>query len=165
MKKSILFWMSAMLMLSVGMVGCSNDEENIDETANISRGSNVMTMEEYKNVIIGKYQLQTYCTGWSPLTEAEPDELTLELDKDGMVTVNAKDDKFSFLFTTGTYRYTFKEVTPIKGKESMTILEIGESPNQSQYSFLYNDYNGDTMLRLWEYGVFDGLECNFKKVE
>ena len=165
MKKGILFWMGTLLMLSFGMISCSNDEENIDETANISRGNDVDALDKKQENIMGKWQLQTYYTGWTPTMEAEPDELTLEFDKDGMVTVNAKDDKFSFLFTTGTYRYTFKEVTPIKGKESMTILEIGESPNQSQYSFLYNDYNGDTMLRLWEYGVFDGLECNFKKVE
>ena len=165
MKKSILFWISALLMLSVGTISCSNDDESTDETTDVSRGNDVDALDKKQENIIGKWQLQSYYTGWKPLTEAEPDELTLEFDKDGMVTVNAKDDKFSFLFTTGTYRYTFKEVTPIKGKESMTILEIGESPNQVQYSFSYYDYNGDTMLKIWMYDFFDGLECNFKKVE
>ena len=43
MKKSFLLWMSAMLMLSVGMVSCSSDDddENINETTDVNRSGDV----------------------------------------------------------------------------------------------------------------------------
>ena len=163
MKKSVLLWMSAMLMLSVGMVGCSNDEENIDETANVSRGSNVMTMEEYKKLIIGEWQLLNCRGGYLSINEdVEPGEVTLTFTKDGVVMINNDKKKYHFPFLTGSYEYSFDERIPYnKLKEPSTILVIGDNPVFSDYYFSYD--NGIILLSPFE--TMDGYDYRLKKVE
>lgn len=165
MNKSFLFWMIAMLMLSVGMVGCSSsDDENIDETVNVSRGSNVMTMEEYKNIIIGEWQLFNCSGGYITINEdVEPGEVTLTFTKDGVVMINNIDDKkYHFPYSTGSYEYSFKEIViPNKSKESRTVLVIDSNFLISDYDFYYND----DILILSPHGVACFYEYRLKKVE
>ena len=168
MKKSFLLWMSAMLMLSVGMVSCSSDDddENINETTDVNRSGDVEVLDENHKFIVGEWQLRNYYSGWGiSNAEADPSKLTLTFNKDGKVTINVNDEILSSLFPTGTFKYSFEEKTLIKGKEPIPALVIGESPYEYLYSFIYSEYEGDELLRLWEYCAYDGLECNFKKVK
>ena len=143
MKKSILLWMSAMLMLSVGMMSCSEDEA-LDEN--------------HKN-IIGEWQLLNYRGGFSPINvDLEPGEVMVTFTKDGVVRVNGKEGNYGFPLLTGTYNYSFEEKTPYKAKESTTVLVISSSINDYYFHF------EDGMLLLSD-GVYDGFEYKFKKVE
>ena len=154
-------------MLSVGMMSCSNDDGDIiNENTDLINDGDFEALDENHKFIVGEWQLQSYYSGWGmSVAEADPSKLTITFNKDGKVTVNVNDEIFSSLFPTGTYKYSFVEKTLINGKEPIPALVIGESHYEYYYSFIYSEYEGDEVLRLWDYGFFDGLECNFKKVE
>ena len=161
MKKSILLWISAVLMLSVGMMSCSNDDENTDETAGISRGGDVEALDENHKNILGEWQLLYYRGGNIAIQgTVEPGEVTATFTKDGVVKIN-NDKNYPFPYATGSYEYSFEEMTPYKANESRTVLVIGESTAFTQYTFVFDD----GMLRLWQYDCYDGFDYTFKKVK
>ena len=163
MKKSILFCMSALLMLSVSMISCSNDDESIDEMTDVSRGDDVDALDKKQEDIMGEWQLVNCRGGYASINEdVEPGEITLTFNKDGVVMINNIDEKkYHFPYSTGSYEYTFKEMTPYKSKESRTVLVIDSNFLISDYDFYYDD----DMLILSPYEVVDFYDYRLKKVE
>ena len=153
MKKSFLLWMIAMLVLSVGMVGCSNDDDGID----------FESLDDNHKNIIGEWQLVNCQGGYCPINEdVEPGEVTVTFNKNGVMRIkyNDNDKRYHFPYSTGSYEYYFKDVMPDYAKEPITILVIGDNPILSHYEFWYE--NG--ILLLSPYGSFDGINFRLKKV-
>ena len=163
MKKSILFCMSALLMLSVSMISCSNDDESIGEMTDVSRGDDVDALDKKQEDIMGKWQLVNCRGGYASINEdVEPGDVTLTITKEGVGMINnIEDKKYHFPYSTGSYEYTFKEMTPYKSKESRTVLVIDSNFLISDYDFYYDD----DMLILSPYEVVDFYDYRLKKVE
>ena len=169
MKKSILLWMSAVLMLSVGMMSCSNDDDDsTKETVDLNGGSsdavdNDGVIDENHKNIIGEWQLLNYHGGCYATVHMsfEPGEVTVTFAKDGVVTINGKEGYYGFPVLTGTYNYSFEEVIPYKAKEPITLLAI--SP-YSIIEYYYFHFENGTLV-LSDYGCSGPYEYNFKKVK
>ena len=150
MKKSFLLWMIAMLMLSVGMTGCSSDDDGID----------FESLDDNHKNIIGEWQLVNYYSTWVLTTDVEPGEVTLTFNKNGVVRINNNDNKYAFFHPTGSYEYYFKEVMPDYAKEPRTILVIDSNFLISDYGFYY-----DNDLLILSDRAYDGFNYRLKKVE
>lgn len=156
MKKSILFCMSALLMLSVGMTGCSSDDDGIDYES---------LDDNHKN-IIGEWQLLYYKNGLN-YRQLDSGEVTLTFTKNEIVKVkgaNAENEYNFFPIQSGCFKYYFEEVTLGKAKEPITYLMVDKSSGDftSKYNFSFED----GWLVLWDIDIYDGgYEYRLKKVE
>ena len=130
MKKSFLLWMIAMLMLSVGMTGCSSDDET-DSSDNL----------------FGTWELQKSMTGIDDnmITKGET---VIKFQEDGALLITSKSsyEWDAYFLPTGNYKYkiTSNNIV-ISGEDCLgsfeyqmdnNILElhsIGMEPTQDSY--------------------------------
>lgn len=98
MKKRILMVMSAVLMMAVGVCGCSSDDDE-----ELLRGKDVV-YEENPTTLDGVWHMVQFSNGWGKLTDYNGGEVALKIDeaKKTIKVVNKLDGVF---IPSGDYIY------------------------------------------------------------
>ena len=113
------------------------------------------TFDNYREDIIGTWQLVCSSGGWTPRVNYEPGEITLTFKGNGEVEVVNKREN-SGTFPSGTYDYSFVTIerSIFTGEpETVMLLDLG------YYSFNYED----GLLHLSEQ-AYDGGGFTIKKI-
>ena len=78
MKKRILMVMSAVLMMAVGVCGCSSDDDEV-----LLRGNDPkeVVYDENPTTLDGVWHMVEYSNGWGKLTDYNGGEVTLKIDE------------------------------------------------------------------------------------
>ena len=123
MKKSLILWICAAIMLVVGMSSCSSDDNN-----------------RY-NELVGTWYLVGYNDGWGGIEEYNEGEITVTFNKNGEVRiVNKREDQRPL--PTGIRYYSFMEI-------GSSIYTHEKSPGITfDGYFIYSYYINDNELHI-----------------
>ena len=162
MNKSILLWMIAMLMLSVGMTGCSSSDDD---------GIDFESLDDNHKNIIGEWQLMYYEGGHDNHMQLDPGDVTLTFTDKAVKIKGYVDNEnvhYSFPLRSGNYKYYFKDVTYGKKKELTTYLVagVGDNPDNFVWWYYFSFENGWLILTDDAY-PYSGMPYTYKlkKVE
>ena len=90
MKKSVYFWLCALVLTMAGLSGCSNDDDKFKD-------------------VVGTWYLVSYGNGWGGIKTYDEGEITVTFTSDGVVRiVNTREDQQPL--PTGTRNYSFKKI-------------------------------------------------------
>lgn len=162
MKKSRILWICALLMLTIGMSSCSDDES---ESQGVNYVDNPKTLD-------GTWFLVKASYGFGGIKEYAPGEIAISINKSNKtLSVDVQNDEQAREFLkSGTYPYTTaKETRQIFTKDWMNVeyevMSIQVSDELGSHEVKYDYYFRDGMLFLDGGVAVDGPGYFFKKLK